>query len=243
MKNYISSLIIALAAIIAALLIANAYKYKFKAQENVSVVGLAEVDFTSDLIVWTGSYSRKSLDLKEAYAALKRDETEISEYLRMKGVPDTAVIFTAVDIVKDVRTNYDREGNIVGSTFNGYTLTQTVKIESKDIDKVEKLSREVTGLIEKGIEFNSSAPLYFYTKLADLKMDLLAKASADARERAATIAKSAGSTLGNVRKATMGIFQITGKNKNEEFSYGGSFNTGDKFKTASVTIRMDYMLR
>jgi hypothetical protein len=242
MKNYISSLIIAIAAIISALLITNAYKYKFKAQENVSVVGLAEVDFTSDLIVWTGSYSRKSLDLKEAYAALKKDETEIAEYLRMKGVPDTAIIFTAVDIVKDVRTNYDREGNIIGNTFNGYTLTQSVKIESKDIDKVEKLSREVTGLIEKGIEFNSSAPLYFYTKLADLKMDLLAEASADARERAETIAKSAGSTLGNVRKATMGIFQITGKNKNEGFSYGGAFNTQDKFKTASVTIRMDYML-
>ena len=243
MKNYISALIIAIAAIVAVLLITNAYKYKFKAQENVSVVGLAEVDFTSDLIVWTGSYSRKSFELKDAYAALKKDETEISDYLKMKGIPDSAVIFTAVDIVKDVKTNYDKEGNIVGSTFNGYTLTQSVKIESKDIDKVEKFSREVTGLIEKGIEFNSSAPLYFYTRLADLKMDLLAKASTDARERAKTIASSAGSSLGKVQKATMGIFQITGKNKNEEFSYGGSFNTEDKFKTASVTIRMEYLLQ
>lgn len=243
MKNYISTLIIAAAVVLSVLLVSNAYKYKFKAQENVSVVGLAEVDFTSDLIVWEGSFSRKSVDLKDAYAALKQDENDISGYLRAKGIPDSAVIFSSVDIVKDYRNNYDKEGNITGSVFNGYTLTQSVKIESRDIDKVEKLSREVTGLIEKGIELNSSAPLYFYTRLADLKMDLLAKASADAKARAETIAKSVGSSLGKVQRANMGVFQITGKNKNEDFSYGGSFNTVDKYKTASVTIRMEYLLQ
>lgn len=243
MKNYLSSLIIALAVIISVVLLSNAYRYKFKAQETVSVVGLAEVDFTSDLIVWEGSFSRKSMELREAYNALKNDENEIRTYLRGKGIPDSAIIFTAVDINKEVAHIYDRAGNIAGSNFAGYTLTQKVKIESMDIDKVEKLSREVTGLIEKGIEFSSSTPLYFYTKLAGLKMDLLAKASADAKERAETIAKSAGTGLGGLQKANMGVFQITGKNKNEDFSYGGSFNTEDKFKTASVTIRMEYLLR
>lgn len=243
MKNYLSSLIIALAVIISVVLLSNAYKYKFKAQETVSVVGLAEVDFTSDLIVWEGSFSRKSMELREAYNALKNDENEIRAYLRGKGIPDSAIIFTAVDINKEVTHIYDRAGNIAGSNFAGYTLTQKVKIESMEIDKVEKLSREVTGLIEKGIEFNSSTPLYFYTKLAGLKMDLLAKASADAKERAETIARSAGTGLGGLQKANMGVFQITGKNKNEDFSYGGSFNTEDKFKTASVTIRMEYLLR
>lgn len=242
MKNYLSSLIIALAVIISVVLLSNAYRYKFKAQETVSVVGLAEVDFTSDLIVWEGSFSRKSMELREAYNALKNDENEIRTYLRGKGIPDSAIIFTAVDINKEVAHIYDRAGNIAGSNFAGYTLTQKVKIESMDIDKVEKLSREVTGLIEKGIEFSSSTPLYFYTKLAGLKMDLLAKASADAKERAETIAKSAGTGLGGLQKANMGVFQITGKNKNEDFSYGGSFNTEDKFKTASVTIRMEYLL-
>jgi len=242
MKNYLSTLIIAAAAVLSVLLISNAYKYKFKAQENISVVGLAEVDFTSDLIVWEGSFGRKSMDLREAYAALKKDETEIGTYLRSKGIPDSAVIFSSVDIVKDYQNTYDKEGIVTSSVFNGYTLSQRVKIESTDIDKVEKLSREVTGLIEKGIELNSSTPLYFYTKLADLKMDLLSKASADARERAQSIAKSAGSRLGKVKKANMGVFQITGKNRNEEFSYGGSFNTADKFKSASVTIRTEYLV-
>ncbi len=242
MKNYLTALIVSLAAIISVFVISNAYKYKFKAQETVSVVGLAEVDFTSDLIVWEGSFSRKSMDLREAYNALKTDENEIRAYLKSKGIADSAIIFSAVDIHKETNTIYDKAGNIAGTTFAGYTLTQKVKIESMDIDRVEILSREVTGLIEKGIELNSSTPLYFYTKLAGLKMDLLAKASTDAKERAETIAKSAGTSVAGLQKASMGVFQITGKNKNEDFSYGGSFNTEDKFKTASVTIRMEYLL-
>lgn len=242
MKNYLSALIVGLSLIISVALLGNAYNYKFKSNENVAVVGLAEVDFVSDLIVWEGSFSRKNMSLKDAYAGLKNDENEIRAYFRGKGIPDTALVFSAVDILKDFTTSFDRNGNVAASYFSGYLLTQRIKIESMDIDKVEKISREVGPLIEKGIEFNSAPPMYFYTKLADLKMNLLSKASEDAKARSATIAESAGSKLGRLKKSTMGIFQITGKNKNENFSYGGSFNTMDKLKTASVTVRTEYLL-
>jgi hypothetical protein len=68
----------------------------------------------------------------------------------------------------------------------------------------------------------------------------LAKARADAKDRAETIAKNSGSDLGKIKKATMGVFQITGQNSNEDYSYGGAFNTSSKSKTASITIRVDY---
>jgi uncharacterized protein len=242
MKNYITAIIIATGFIIAALIFSNTYKYKFHSVEEVSVVGLAEVDFTSDLIVWQGSFVRRSFNLKEAYASLKNDELAIRDYLKQKGIPDSSMISTAVNIEKEFNQSYDLKGNVVNN-FAGFKLTQSVKIQSLDINRVETISREVTELIEKGIEFNSTEPLYFYTKLASLKMDLLAKASADAKLRAETIAKSVNSQLGKLKKANMGVFQITGKNSNEDFSYGGSFNTRDKFKTATITIRMDYGLR
>ena len=241
MKNYITALIIAAGLIILALIVSNAYKYRFRSAEEVSVVGLAEVDFTSDLIVWKGNYVRRAFNLKDAYASLKADELAIRDYLKQKGMPDSSIITTAVDIEKEFNQSYDLKGNVV-NTFAGFKLSQNVKIQSMDISRVEAISREVTELIEKGIEFNSTEPLYFYTKLSSLKMDLLAKASADAKLRAETIASSVNSSLGKLKKANMGVFQITGKNSNEDYSYGGSFNTKDKFKTASITIRMDYGL-
>ncbi len=95
--------------------------------------------------------------------------------------------------------------------------------------------------MKNGIEFNSHKPDYYYSKLNELKIDLLAKASEDAKLRSEAIAKSAGMGLGKLKKATMGVFQITGKNNNENYSYGGSFNTNSREKTASITLRVEYL--
>ncbi|MBI5373107.1 MAG: SIMPL domain-containing protein [Sphingobacteriales bacterium] len=243
MKNYITPVIIALAIVTGVLLLGNAYKYKYKATETISVTGLAETNFVSDQIVWTGNYSRKTMDLKSAYAQLKEDESRIRKYLQGKGVTTTEMVFSAISIDKEFSTRYDENGRITGNDFTGYNLKQNVTVDSKDIEKVEKISREVTELIESGIEFNSSSPSYYYTKLSELKIDLLAKASADAKQRAETIAKNSGSSLGAIRKANMGVFQITGQNSDEDYSYGGAFNTSSKNKTASITIKIDYAVK
>ena len=242
MKNYVVTSIIALTAIICFWILGSAYKYKFKTNEIISVTGLAEKDFASDQIIWKGNYSRKKLDLKEAYTQLKDDEIKIRTYLKAKGIVESEMIFSAVSIDKDFTTRYDNEGKLLDSYFTGYNLKQDVTVDSKDIEKVEKISREVTELIQSGIEFNSSSPSYYYTKLSELKLDLLAKASADAKLRAETIAKNSGSTLGKISRATMGVFQITGKNSNEDYSYGGTFNTSSKNKTAIITTKIDYAI-
>lgn len=240
MKGAINAIIIAIAIILFALITGAAFKYKYKTADKITVTGLAEKDFVSDLIVWTGNYSRTNMDLKAAYAALKTDESNIRTYLKAKGLADGELVFSAVDINKDFSNKTDESGRIVSSVFNGYVLKQTVKVESKGIEKVEGISREITELIEQGIEINSSAPAYFYSRLSELKIDLLAKASADAKNRAESIAKNAGSSLGSLKNASMGVFQITGKNSNEDYSYGGAFNTSSKNKTASITLKTEY---
>jgi hypothetical protein len=242
MRQYLIPATIGISLIVTALIISNAYKYKFKSAEEISVVGLAEVDFTSDLIVWQGSFQRKSTDLRNAYALLKSDEKAIRNYFRSKKIPDSAMVFSSVDITKDYAEQVDKRGNMI-SVFSGYSLTQSVNIQSSDLETIESVSREVTELIQSGIEFQSGEPLYFYTRLASLKMDLLAKASADALQRAETIASSVGSRIDRLKRADMGVFQITAKNSNEDYSYGGAFNTSDKQKTASITIHMDYRLK
>ena len=240
MRILYAAVVLGVAAIICFIIFGSAFRYKSKSTETIVVTGLAEKDFVSDLIVWNGSYSRKSLDLKGAYASLKQDENVIRQYLIGKGIADTEMVFSAVEINKEFNHRTDMDGRSLGQEFSGYNLSQSVRVESKDVNKVEKISREVTELIESSIEFNSSPPLYYYSKLSDIKIDLLAKASADAKERAETIAKNSGSSLGNLKKANMGIFQITGKNSNEDYSYGGTFNTRDKNKTGSITIKMEF---
>jgi hypothetical protein len=40
----------------------------------------------------------------------------------------------------------------------------------------------------------------------------------------------------------MGVFQITGQNSAEDFSYGGSFNTASKNKTANITVKLVFQV-
>ena len=236
----LSAAIIGIAFIVGLFIVGNAYKYRSITQQIITVTGSAEQDFVSDLIVWTGTYSRKSMDLKGAYAQLKEDEAVVKKYLLSKGVQEDEMVFSSVNIIKEFSYPIDANGRSLGQQFSGYNLTQNVRIESPNVDKVNAISREATELIQQGIEFNSSAPLFYYTKLTQIKMDLLAKASADGKNRAEIIAKNSGNSLGKLKKANLGVFQITGKNTDEDYSYGGTFNTTSRNKTGSITIRMEF---
>lgn len=243
MQKTLVAIITVVGIIIAAGVIGRAYTYKFKQNETVTVTGLAEKNFTSDLIVWRGSFERKSPDLKSAYALIKADEDAVKQYLIQNKILDSEFVFSSINIDKQFSDIYNSNGTRTGSTFTGYGLNETVTVQSKEIDKIEKVSRGITQLIENGIEFNSYTPAYYYTKLSDLKIDLLAKASADAHKRAETIAENSGNSLGKIKNANMGVFQITGQNTNEDFSEGGTFNTSSRNKKASITVRIDYAVK
>ncbi len=236
----ISAAIIGIAFIIGLFLVGKAYKYRSTSRETITVTGSAEKDFASDLIVWKGTYSRKSMELKSAYAQLKDDETVVKNYLLGKGIQASEMVFSSINITKEFNYLTDANGRSQGQQFSGYNLTQTVRIESPNVDKIDAVSREATELIQQGIEFNSMPPLFYYTQLTQIKMDLLAKASADGKQRAEIIAKNAGSSLKKLNKANLGVFQITGKNTDEDYSYGGTFNTSSRDKTGSITIRMEF---
>ena len=159
-----------------------------------------------------------------------------------KGIDKKDIVFNSVNTRKNTRANYSNEGRYLGEDFLGYILSQTLQIESKEVEKIEKLSREITELLNKGVQFYSQPPRYYYTKLSDLKIELVSKATEDARLRAEKIAENSGSTIGKLISADMGIFQITGQNSSEEYSWGGTFNTESKAKTASITMRLKYQV-
>jgi hypothetical protein len=239
-KAHFSTLLIAVAVIITGLILGKAYMSKGKPDDTVSVIGLGEESFDSDLIVWRASFSRRSMELKDAYAQLNADIRKVKAYLKSRGISDDEMVFEAADITKEWSNIYDDEGNIRQTIFDGYSLNQSVKVSSKKVNVVEQTSRQVSQLIDAGIELNSDAPEYYYTKLAQLKLKMIEAATKDAHERAAKIAENGGGSLGKLMYADMGVFQITAENSSEEYEWGGSFNTSSRRKTASVTIRLKY---
>jgi hypothetical protein len=240
MKTSISAIIYGIAIIVSSAFLGKAYVERSETQGKIQVTGLGKTDFVSDLIVWGGSFNVINKELKNAYAELRKNKEILKEYLKDRGIADDEIVFKAVSVNDEAKSLYSNDGKYIGQEFVGFRLTQSIEIESKQVEKLEKISREITELLNKGIQFYSETPRYFYTKLSDLKIAMISKATEDARIRAENIASFSKGKLGKLESAKMGVFQITGQNSKDSYSWGGTFNTTSKEKTASITIKLTY---
>ena len=215
--NWISAVIIAVALLGASYIAANGF-IKTRVQPNtITVTGSAKKQIKSDYVTWKGSFSTQAVKLADAYSALESNLAKVKAYLSSKGLTDSDYTISSVMI----QVNYQILGNgMYSSNIESYRLTRDVDIKSGDIDKITTISRESTQMIQDGVQFQSMPPEYFYTKIADLKIDMLGMATADARNRAEKIAENAGSKLGSLKNAKMGVFQITPINSNDVSDYG-----------------------
>lgn len=242
MKRF-NTIAIALSIVLAALLLGRAYTYKYRAQETVVVTGLAEREFTSDLIVWRGWITAEAQEAAEGYKQIEQSKEKVLRFITSHGIEADCVVFMFVNVNKEYEGIYSSNGNYMGQRFKGYSLRQSFTVESTNVDAVEAISREISSLIAQGVSLESWQPEYYYTRLDDVKHDLIERATADARGRAEKIAAASGARLGKVSEARMGVFQITGANTNDEFTAGGSFNTSSRHKKARITMKLEYRVK
>ena len=227
------TLIGAVALLVSVFVLAGGLKgFRSNSPKTISVTGKAERNFTSE-----------STDLQSAYSELKGKQQAVASYLQSKSIPSEAIAYSSVSISRENESSYDESSGRTFYRFKGYSLTQTVTITSRNIEAIEAVSRQISELINNGIEIESGNPRYYYTKLNDLKVEMLKEASEDARNRASVIAEGSKSSLGGLTKSNMGVFQIVGQNSDEDYSWGGSFNTSSKEKTASITVSSTYNIK
>lgn len=230
------ALILALGLVSSTFIATNGF-VEIKGNKSIAVTGSAKQQIKSDLISWQGSFSCQSPQMAEAYARLKESHEKVKKYLVAKGIEEKDLVFSAINTNTIFEVNYNGQytNNILG-----YRLEQRVEVSSNDVDKLAKISREATELINEGVEFQSFQPQYFYTKIADLKVSMLAEATKDAKNRADQIAQNTGSKIGALRSAKMGVFQITPLYSTEVADYGiNDTSSLEKEITAVVTCSFE----
>ena len=239
MKRTVAA-IFAVSILGAAMFLAHAYKTRGDRAGNISVTGLGEVDVESDQVIWSGRFEASSVDLGEAFAKIKAQRSKVEAYLIEKGVPKDEIQFEQVSTYEREKSVYNDQGKYVGSEFDKFELNQRVVVNSNDLDLVASVSREISELLNEGVQITSEKPDYYYSKLDELKLDLIEKASENGRIRAEQIAKNSKSDLKGLKSARLGVFQILGYNSGESYSWSGTFNTSSRWKTASITVKMDF---
>lgn len=211
-SSIIVAVILVVGAIVSSLIVTNGIVKIKSSRTNIIVTGSAKQQITSDLIVWSGSFSAHSPMLEEAYGNLETSRDKVKNYLVKEGIKEDELVFSSISTNPTyVISDYGTSTNQV----EFYTLSQSVTISSDEINKVTEISRTATELLDQGVEFQSAPPQYLYTKLADIKVTMLAEATKDARKRAEMIAENAGSELGDLNYADMGVMQITPLYSNE----------------------------
>ncbi|MDR0838498.1 MAG: SIMPL domain-containing protein [Oscillospiraceae bacterium] len=216
-------------------------EYKSNAAGGITATGSASVDFKSDRAMWSGSFSGEARTTQEAYEIIEHGAEVIRDYLIESGVQESAISFGPVSIYEQSRSLYSDSGNYIGDEFEGYNLSQRVFIGSDDVDLVEEISNDITSLIMSGVNIVPGAPEYYYTRLDEMKLDLIEQATQNARARVELVAENAGAKIGKLQNAQLGVFQITATNSaSDEFSSYGTLNTWSKQKTASITVKLYY---
>jgi hypothetical protein len=206
-------------AVVASTSIAATAWFRVKSpRDTIRVTGSATKRIVSDLIEWDSTVHHSASHRAEAYRAVRKDVAATVAYLEEQGIPSEDIRVSSAAVRPYYETEYEQVGTeaVSHSRLAGYAAEQTITVTSHNVELVERVSREVTALLDQNIPIESSAPRYHYTKLDDLKIEMLAAAADDARHRADEILAAAGdSERGDLVETHMGVININPANSTE----------------------------
>jgi hypothetical protein len=228
-------ILLSVSLIVAALVFGIFFYNARSSDDTINVVGMATKRFDSDIVKWRITIGRNTglNDISNGYLLIQNDLQFLKKLFTEKGLQPKELTIQPINTL----SNYSREGQI-----SGYNLQQGVFVITSNIAAVEDIALNPAVLIDKGIILQNSNLEYFYSKLSDIKMELLAEATKDAQKRAFEIAQNSNVHLGNVTSLRVGVFQITEPFSTEVSDYG-MYNTQTKQKDITVTVRASFKIR
>ncbi|MEI6232535.1 MAG: SIMPL domain-containing protein [Planctomycetota bacterium] len=232
-----------------AVLASRAYQSKFeyndKREQTLQVTGSARRRIHSDLAVWRIRISSDAKELSEAYKALKEGDDKVTAFLTKHAFKPTEIAAQAVQtetIFKVEWRGKDNASRHETHDVESYNLSRYYTITSPRVDAVAGPAAAVTELIEQGVKIVSDAPNFYFSKIADLKVEMIGEASRDARARADQLVTNAGCTIAQVRHARMGVLQITQPNSTD-VSDSGIYDTSTIEKDVTSVVSLTLGIR
>lgn len=228
--------IIGICLIIAAGIGSFTFYYVRTQNETLSVTGSVKQKVTSDLVKWSGVFQRNVPveELKNGYTQMKQDQALVLKFFKDNGFDETKVRITPVFMESPFQ--YDPNAP------KEYILRQNVEIQSDKIDEVTAMANNVDVLINEGVIYSTNFLEYYYTKLPELRIELLKDAAADARQRAEKIAESTGLKVGSIKSANAGVVQVLQVNSTDISDYG-AYDTSTIEKEVMVTVTAIFDLK
>lgn len=201
-----------------------------KSEQYVSVKGLAEKEVFADLGSWMIVASQADNNLGQLKQSLNNQMASIEGWLMEKGFEKGEIKVEEFGI---------RE-NIYGQTQARYTASLQVLLTTGNVEALDRCSGQINELLDRGVSITGdrweTRPRYFFTRINDIKPELLREATKAALVSAEEFAQNADASVGGIRRARQGIISLiphSRVNDAEEFY---------RHKIARVVSSIDYYI-
>jgi uncharacterized protein len=186
-------------------------------ERSVSVKGLSEKELPADIAIWPIQFTRAGNEIAPLYADLEKDTSDIVGFLKDNGFDDAEITVAPPAITDKVAQQYGDTSKIELR----YSATQDITVYTDKIDKVRATMKRLVELGKRGIVFTGgnydNRTEFIFTRLNDVKPEMIEEATRKAREVAEKFAKDSNSRLGKIKRASQGQFSIMDRDKNTPY--------------------------
>lgn len=187
---------------------------KHKSMErSVTVKGLSEREYLADTVIWPIQFTAASNDLSEIYETMEASNKKVIAFLREKGIEPDEISSSAPSITDKSAQRY---GSSQPAEFR-YTATQAITVYSNKVEQIRSVMGDLADLGKEGIVLSSddyqAQPEYLFTRLNEVKPEMIEEATKKAREVAEKFAIDSNSQLGKIKQARQGQFSISARDR------------------------------
>lgn len=204
---------------------------------GLTITGESQVNVSANQAVWTLSAQETAPTAREAVSMVAADVIALSAYLKSGGINISSLVLSGVSTSNNEQYI---NGNPTGKILS-YQASRDVTLNSDNVYLIQKLSQGIGIVLETGANITSSGPQYFISTLDKLRPQLIAAAMRDAKARAIALTSATGGSVGAVRSARSGPFQVNAAGS-VEVSGGGVYDTTTIRKTVTTTVTVVFSL-
>ncbi len=183
---------------------------KFRtADRYVTVKGLAERYVDADLVVWPLPHAVTGNDLAAVQARLEANTASIRRFFTEAGFSDEEIVVSPPRL--EDRAAYAYGDN---QPRERYRYFNTVTLRTTRVGEALEALRRTGQLVASGVLLAEGGfPQFEYTRLNDVKPELIAEATANARASAEQFALDSGARVGGIRSANQGVIDIADRDQ------------------------------
>jgi hypothetical protein len=225
----IAAALLAIGIVIGGYLLGDGLRRARMADRAVTMRGLAERNVTADLATWTINFTAQGTELTTVQAEIERDTRTVIEFFNRADFPASAV----TDAGGSVSQYYDSNRG-----ENNVTVNRRLQLRTNDVMRARRAYARQFDLIRSGVAVQEGSDIqYTFTRLNDVKPQMIAQATQDARRGAEQFARDSGTAVGGIRTATQGYFSIGARDGDENSSGSGS-----PFQKVRVVTTIEFYL-